>query len=69
VNGSGRTVTVTRHEWVLGNPTHWSEVDKVIEYMRVKREGLADKARCSDVQVGGQDDELIVSFIEEDDRG
>lgn len=65
MNGTGRTVTWTRHEWVLSNPEHWSEVDKAVGRMRTVAVQLSDAgARCDDVMVTGQDEELVVWFDE-----
>lgn len=63
MNGSGRTRAWTRHEWVLDNPQHWSEVDKAIRYMCAKADALEQAGTyVVDVQVEGRDDELVVWF-------
>lgn len=62
MNGDYRTVHWTRHECVLTNPAHWSEVDKAFSFMRAKAENL--ELGTGPVTVEGRDEELVVWFDE-----
>lgn len=58
-----RIITVDRHEWVLKQPAHHTEVEKAVAVAGRDRARLVAKGvRTGDVQVHGGDAELIVSF-------
>lgn len=58
-----RVITVDRHEWVLKQPAHHTEVEKAVKVAERDRARLAAKGvRAGDVHLHGGDSELIVSF-------
>lgn len=66
MNGSGRRVTVTRHEWVLEGEQHASDVYQVLTYMEDQAGRYANVTGASaPVWVEARDGELIVFYVEE----
>jgi hypothetical protein len=62
------TRTVIHHEWVLGAPAHESDVLKAVNVAAIKQRELSTKdvhTRVGDIYITGRDDELVVSFTEE----
>lgn len=58
-----RVITYDRHEWVLKTPAHHTEVEKAVAVAERVRGDVASKGvRTGDVHIGGDDQELIVSF-------
>lgn len=58
-----RVITVDRHEWVLKQPAHHTEVEKAVAVAEHDRARLASRGvHTGDVHIHGDDDELVVSF-------
>ncbi|MFF0597870.1 hypothetical protein [Streptomyces antibioticus] len=58
-----RVITIDRHEWVLKQPAHHTEVEKAVRVADLERGTLASKGvRAGDVHVHGDDTELVISF-------
>lgn len=58
-----RVITIDRHEWVLKSPAHHTEVEKAVAVAENVRASLASKGvRTGDVHIGGDDQELVISF-------
>ncbi|MEI5520700.1 hypothetical protein WB388_08805 [Streptomyces brasiliscabiei] len=58
-----RVITIDRHEWVLRQPAHHTEVEKAVVVAEHERAALASRGtRTGDVHIHGDDTELVISF-------
>ncbi|WP_329214887.1 hypothetical protein OG352_05445 [Streptomyces sp. NBC_01485] len=63
MDANHRVITIDRHEWALKSPVHHTEVEKAVTVAERVRADLASKGiRTGDVHIGGDDQELVISF-------
>jgi len=53
---------VIHHRWTLAKPAHHTDVYQALDAATRERDGMPSQASCSDVEVTGEDEKIVVFF-------